>query len=151
MRGQLERNKKNVTAYYDVMFNIFQVFSLIWSVLVACAFSVLIHSTDSDVGGSTELLTFSGVVSVVSVAVILLVPMILCSLMFTRRGWRGFTATLFLNSLVLGALMTMAGSTAGTVRELSVSLGGAVGIFAAVIGLGTLPHIRTKARRVRSV
>jgi len=131
--------------------NIFQIASLIWSILVACAFSALIHSTDSDIGGLTGLLDFSTAVSVVSIAVILLVPVLFCILMFARRGWRGFAAALILSSLVLGALLTMAGSTGESIQELSVSFGGSVGIFALVFGLGSFPHMGTTARRLRSV
>jgi hypothetical protein len=130
---------------------LFHIVSTSWSVVVACAFSFLIHSTDSDVGGFSGLLNLSGIVSVVTIAVMLLAPMLGCILMYARRGWRGFITALVSISLVLGAFLTMAGSTAPTIRDLSVSFGGSVALFVLVFAAGTLPQVMTAARRVRSV
>jgi hypothetical protein len=121
-----------------------RIVSYAWAFLIALGFSALIHSTDKEIGGLAGFWNLSAIISVIFVAVILLAPMFLCLLVFNRRGKRGFAVVWIVTSLILGVILAMAGSTATTLPEFAVSLAGATGLFAAVLGLGTLPQLLLK-------
>jgi hypothetical protein len=66
-----------------------QTISSLWSLLVSLAFSTLIYSTDSGIGGIRAALSFPNVVSILSVSLLLTIPMILCVLSCRRRRYDG--------------------------------------------------------------
>ena len=125
--------------------------SIIWSFLVAFAFSALIHSTDSAIGSIGATFSFPNILSVLFISWFLILPILLCILSFRYRGWKGFFVTLFLISVVLGTFLAFAGSMAQKSDEIIVSILGMTGISVFVSGLGSFPHVIIMSRKLKSV
>lgn len=128
--------------------------AVIWSVMIAWAFSAVLHSTDSEIGSIGGVFTLRIFISVTIVSLYLLVlPMFLCLLSFHRYRWKGFVTVLFLTAVVLGLFLhlSLGGSTATTIGEFTVSVVGMMVISVLVIGLALLPHIVMLSRKPGSV
>lgn len=128
-----------------------QTLSQLWSVLVALAFSALIHSTDSEIGSLVAAFSSPNIVSVLILSLIIVFPMLLCILLFRHRGWKGYIITILLISTVLGTVLGFAGSAAQSFNEMVVSVLGMIGISVFVYGLGSFPNVFVTFRKLKTV
>ncbi len=128
-----------------------QTLSIIWSFLVAFAFSALLHSTDSAISSLGAAFSSPNIVSVVVVTLIIALPMLLCMLFFRNHGWKGFIITLLTISAILGTILGFAGSTAQTSNGIFVSVLGMIVLSVFVNGIGSLPNVFITFRKLKTV
>ncbi len=124
---------------------------IIWAYLVAVACSGLIHTTDTDVGGVRGLITPSNLVSVLVVALVIVVPILLCQFALSRFGWGGLVLVVVVGSFGLGFVLALLGSTAETTGGWLVSLVGSAALFGLVLLVGNGPAIWGVVRQGRRV
>ena len=128
-----------------------QTLSIIWSLLVAFAFSALLHSTDSDINSLGAAVSSTNILSVVMVSLIIVLPMLLCMMFFRHHGLKGFIITLLTISAVQGTILGFAGSTAQTSNEILVSVLSMIVLSVFVCGIGSLPNVFIAFRKLKTV
>jgi hypothetical protein len=118
------------------------ILSIIWAYLVAWGLSALIHSADSEIGSLSGIATFSGLVSVSAVAASLLLPPILvCQFAYRYRGWRTLAIAILCLGAIMGAILTVGGSSAASVKGLAESFAGSTALIIAFLILGSAPQV----------
>jgi hypothetical protein len=128
-----------------------QTLSIIWSLLVAFAFSALLHSTDSAINSLGAAVSNPNTISTIVVSFIIVVPMLLCMLLFRHLGWKGFLILLLTISAVLGTILGFAGSTGQTSNEIFVSVLSMIVLSVFVCGIGSLPNVYITFRKLKTV
>jgi len=110
----------------------------ICSILIALVISAFLHMADADVNGFQGLWTLNVLLSVFVFSIPFFIGMALSLLIIQKWGKLAGLGSLVVFSIVLGALIFLAGSTAVTFQEKMISFCGASGCLLIMFSLGIL-------------
>jgi len=116
-----------------------RVLGTLWMLVPPLGFSSLLHIVDPDVGGGSGLASPGVAFSTVIVSVPLVVLASICLLVFRAGGWAAGGGALLLSATAVGAILTAAGSAAGTIGGHLVSFAGLTVAVAGCLAVAVLP------------
>lgn len=110
-------------------------YPLIW------LFAALLHMVDGGINGLGGLLSMEVMTSVSAMAALLFFPCLIAVISFGARGVWAYWAVVISAALLIGGLLTIAGSTASDFWGYAVSFGGITVVCTLFLMPGTLPGV----------
>ena len=104
-------------------------------------FSALLHMVDADLNGLEGFFALTTMPSVYLIAALLFIPCILAVMGFRAIGVGAYWFILIVSAVMIGAFLTIGGSTASDFWGYAVSFGGITLISSLFMMPGTLPGV----------
>ena len=125
---------------------------VLWAYFMSWICSAFLHLVDPDVEGFQGLLVPSVLLSISVLALLVMVPAILCRAAYFRRSWKGFFGVVAVFAIVFGFVVVAVGFGGYSAQSRLLSFAGMSALFGLVFISATVPTIwiegawRTRAR-----